>query len=102
MREVMRIDFSPQAKAEFEDGEAYDERQVPGLGARFRAVVRQALLRMRHWPLAVPVERGDIRRMMLSRFPYKLLYSVEPDCLFIIAVAHMHRVPDYWINREPS
>ncbi|CAH1072479.1 hypothetical protein [Candidatus Nitrotoga sp. 1052] len=42
MREVIRIDFSPQAKAEFEDGEAYYERQVPGLGARFRAEVRQA------------------------------------------------------------
>jgi len=98
----MRIEFSPEAREEFEDGEAYYARQVPGLGAHFRTEVRQALLRMRRWPLAAPVERGDIRRMILSRFPYKLLYSVEPNCLFIIAVAHMHRAPDYWIDQESS
>lgn len=98
----MRIEFSPQAKAEFEDGEAYYARQVPGLGARYREDVRHALVRMGRWPLAAPVERGEIRRMILSRFPYKLLYSVEPDCLLVIAVAHMHRAPDYWIDRESS
>lgn len=97
----MRIEFSVEARAEFSDGERFYERQVPGLGARFRADVRDALNRMRLWPLAAPVERGDIRRMLLSRFPYKLLYSVEPDCIYIIAVAHLHRAPDYWIDRTP-
>lgn len=98
----MRIEFSDEARAEFRDGESYYERQVPGLGGRFRADVRDALKRLRHWPLAAPVERGDIRRMILSRFPYKLLYSVETDCIYIIAVAHLHRAPDYWIERPSS
>jgi hypothetical protein len=94
----MRLEFSPGA--EFSDGESYYERQVPGLGARFRADVRDALKRLSHWPLAAPVERGQIRRMILSRFPYKLLYSVETDCIYIIAVAHLHRAPDYWVERD--
>jgi hypothetical protein len=38
--------------------------------------------------------------MILSRFPYKLLYSVETDCIYIIAVAHLHRAPDYWVERD--
>jgi plasmid stabilization system protein ParE len=96
----MRLEFSPGAQAEFSDGESYYERQVPGLGARFRADVRDALKRLSHWPLAAPVERGQIRRMILSRFPYKLLYSVETDCIYIIAVAHLHRAPDYWVERD--
>lgn len=95
----MRIEFSDEARAEFRDGENYYERQAPGLGGRFRADVRDALKRMRHWPLAAPIERGEIRRMILSRFPYKLLYSVEADCIYIIAVAHLHRAPEYWIGR---
>jgi len=37
---------------------------------------------------------------MLNKFPYKLLYSIEKDHVFIIAVAHLHRKPDYWIDRE--
>jgi hypothetical protein len=94
----VRIEFSPEATAEFNDGECYYEQQMPGLGARFRADVRAALLRMRQWPLATPIERGEIRRMMLSRFPYKLLYSVETDYIYILAVAHLHRAPEYWIK----
>ena len=98
----MRVTFSPEARAEFTDGENYYERQAPGLGARFRTDVRDALKRLRHWPLAAPVEHGEIRRMILRRFPYKLLYSVETDGVYIIAVAHLHRAPNYWSTRHAS
>jgi len=68
------------------------------LGARFRQDVRQALLRLRTLPLACPIERGDIRRLILSRFPYKLLHTVESDHSCILAVAHTHRAPDSWVR----
>ena len=102
MSVAMPIKFSPQARAEFKDGEAYYEQQVLGLGGCFRTEVREALVRIRRWPLAAPLERGDVRRMVLSRFPYKILYSIEPDCLYIIALAHQHRAPAYWADRKPS
>lgn len=98
----MRFEFSPEAKAELEDGVRYYERQVPGLGRKFRSDVRDALVRLRHWPLAAQVERGEIRRLLLSRFPYKLLYAIEADRIYIVAVAHSHRAPDYWVGRNQS
>lgn len=55
---------------------------------------------MARWPLAFPVEGGDIRRVAPARFPYKLLYAIEPDCLYVIGVAHQHRKRDYWIERS--
>jgi len=54
------------------------------------------------WPLACPIERAEIRRLTLSRFPYKLLYSVESDHIYLIAVSHQHRMPDYWIDRTAA
>ena len=75
----MRVIFSLEAQLEFDDAERYYSQQLPGLGERFRAEVRSALGRIRMWPLSCPVERGDIRRLILTRFPYKLLYSIEPD-----------------------
>jgi toxin ParE1/3/4 len=96
----MRIEFAPEAKAEFDDAKRYYDQQLQGLGERFRDEVRDALRRMRLWPLATPVERGDIRRLVLSRFPYKLLYSVEGDYLYVVAVAHQHRAPEYWVDRR--
>lgn len=98
----MRVTFSPEAKVEFIDGESYYERQTPGLGRRFRADVRDAVRRLRHWPLSAPIEQGAIRRMVLSRFPYKLLYSVDVDHIYVLAIAHTHRAPHYWLERDPS
>ena len=63
----------------------------------FREEVRRAAKRITVYPEAWSVERGDIRKCLLHKFPYKLLYSIEEDHIFIIAVAHQHRKPDYWI-----
>ena len=84
----MRVAFAPEARQEFEEAEEFYERQGPGLGARFRAEVRAAVTRIRAWPLSCPSERGDVRRLTLSRFPYKILYAVEADHIYVIAVAH--------------
>lgn len=95
----MHIQFSPHTRAEFDDAQQYYERQFDGLGERFRLEVREALVRLRNWPLAAPVERGEIRRLILSRFPYKMLYSIEAQCIYVIALAHQHRKPNYWVDR---
>ena len=98
----MRVFFSPEARAEFDDGVRYYERQVSGLGRHFRDEVKDAVRRMTHWPMAAPIERGEIRRPLLNRFPYKSLYSVEADHLYVIALAHRHRAPNYWTGRREA
>ena len=95
----MHVVFSPEAQQEFEETEHYYNLQVPQLGNQFRKEVRAALPRIRTWPLSCPTEQGEIRRLTLSRFPYKLLYSVESDHIYVIALAHQHREPNYWVER---
>lgn len=98
----MRVVFAQEAQLEFEEAERYYRLQLPGLEHQLREEVRGALQRLRTWPLAFPVERGDIRRVLLRRFPYKLMYSIETDHLYILAVAHQHRKPSYWYGRTQS
>jgi hypothetical protein len=43
--------------------------------------------------------RPRIRRMLVRRFPYKLICTVRVDAVHIIAVAHGHCMPDYWQDR---
>ena len=95
----MRLVFSPEARLEFEEAVRYYNRQLAGLGTGLQEEVRAVLRRMRTWPLAFPLESGEIRRALLGRFPYKLLYSIESDHLYILAVAHQHRKPNYWVSR---
>jgi plasmid stabilization system protein ParE len=93
----MRSIFSEFAKHELDDAINYYEMEFEGLGIRFREDVKKAIMRILEYPEAWSVERGEIRRCLLHTFPYKILYSIEKDHIFIIAVAHQHRKPDYWI-----
>jgi len=40
-----------------------------------------------------------LRRAFLTRFPYGLIYGQEPDAIVVVAVAHLHREPRYWMDR---
>ncbi|MCP9471695.1 MAG: type II toxin-antitoxin system RelE/ParE family toxin [Nitrospira sp.] len=97
---MMRVVFTNLAEQELEDAVRYDELEYAGLGGKFKEEVRKAALRMAEYPQAWSVEHGEIRKCLLHKFPYKLLYSVEHDHILVIAVAHQHRKPDYWISGE--
>ena len=96
----MKIVFSKYAKLELEDATHFYELEFEGLGRRFKVEIKKAAIRISENPKAWLVERGEVRRCLLHKFPYKLLYSIEEDHILIIAVAHLHRKPDYWIDRE--
>lgn len=95
----MKVFFSTYAKFELEDAERFYELDRKGLGKKFKADVREAMLRISEYPEAWPVERQNIRKCLLRKFPYKLLYSVEENHIAIIAVAHQCREPNYWFDR---
>ena len=95
----MNIIFSKYANLELDDAVNFYELEFSGLGIRFKNEIKKAVMRISEYPQAYSVERNEIRRCVLHKFPYKLLYSIEVDHIFIIAVAHQHREPDYWVER---
>ncbi len=46
------------------------------------------------------VRSGGYRRVNLKVFPYYIAYITREDTLWILAVAHGHRKPEYWIKRK--
>ena len=98
----MKVIFSKYARQELDDATQHYEIEYQGLGKRFRDEVRKAAKRISEYPEAWSVERGEVRKCILHKFPYKLLYSIESNHVFIIAVAHQHRRPDYWVERNEA
>lgn len=96
----MKVIFSKYSELELEDAMRFYEGEYEGLGKKFKEDVKKAAIRISEYPEAWSEERGDVRKCLLHKFPYKLLYSIESDHIFVIAVAHQHRKPDYWIDRE--
>jgi len=98
----MRVIFTRFARQELEDAVRYYELEYTGLGRRFKEEVKKAALRIATYPKAWSIERSDVRKCLLHKFPYKLMYSLEEDHILIIALAHQHRKPDYWIGRDET
>ncbi|MHB9003921.1 MAG: type II toxin-antitoxin system RelE/ParE family toxin [Coriobacteriia bacterium] len=42
----------------------------------------------------------DIRKLVLAKFPYSLIYEIDGDVVLILAVAHQRRRPHYWRERR--
>ena len=87
------------AEEEMTEAAIFYEGQAQGLGVEFLDDVQSTIDRLRDNPMLGHTVVGDLRRSLLSRFPYLLIYTIEPDDLLIIAVAHQRRRPYYWRDR---
>lgn len=91
--------FHPAADEEFQRAiEAY-QAESPQLGLRFYRSVLVTVARIEAHPYVRPRLRGPVRKCLVEDFPYRLLYTVEPDRLFVVAIMHGKRKPDYWFER---
>ena len=95
----MRVRFLELAHRELSDAVLFYDLEFSGLGDEFKNEVKAAVARISRHPAAWPTELGEIRKCLLHRFPYKILYSVESDYILVVAVAHQHRMPEYWAER---
>ncbi|TVQ18490.1 MAG: type II toxin-antitoxin system RelE/ParE family toxin [Spirochaetaceae bacterium] len=95
----MTVSFHPAAQQEYSESVDYYEEREPGLGLDFSAEVASAIDRILAHPLAWPFIDEGIRRALLRRYPYGVLYAIAGDSVFILAVMHLHRSPGYWQSR---
>ncbi len=96
----MKVFFHKDAEIELNEAADYYEDQVPGLGIQLVTEIYLTVQRIMEHPHAWPVIEGDIRRALVRRFPYGVLYAVHDGCIFILAVMHLHREPGYWKERN--
>lgn len=98
----MKIRFLAEADAEFRESARYYEAKAQGLGIAFITEVHRATAIVASQPsIGSPVDDElGLRKFVLRRFSYNLIYSIEGDGVVIIAVAHHKRRPFYWGRRE--
>ena len=95
----MKIEFLEAAQAELDEAFIWYENQQENLGVQFLTEFDAAIKRITAYPKSYALLANDIRRCLIKRFPYSVLYGIDADTIVIIAVAHLHRKPNYWIDR---
>jgi plasmid stabilization system protein ParE len=95
----MTYSFHPEARRELEMAAGYYEGCATGLGFDFSLEVHNAIQRIADFPSAWEELRPGIRRCLLKRFPYAVLYSSDGEHTYVLAIMHLHRRPGYWQDR---
>ena len=95
----MNYYFHPDAEYEFIKAIEYYEQCEKGLGYDFSIEVYETIQRIIAYPDAWQEVDENIRRSLVNRFPYGILYYYENNELYILAVMHLHREPGYWKKR---
>jgi toxin ParE1/3/4 len=97
---VRPVIFTPAARTDLVDAHDWYEQEAPDLGRSFLAAIDAAIERMWSNPQQFPVIHKTIRRALLRRLPYALMFVVESDdALTIIACFHGSRDPIRWEQR---
>lgn len=95
----MNVEFLKLAEQELYDTQSYYENQQEKLGVLFKETIYKTLNRIVEFPMIYKEIKIDIRRCVVHKFPYSILYSIETDKILVIAIANQHRKPDYWVGR---
>jgi plasmid stabilization system protein ParE len=94
------VRFHPKAVQDLDAGLRFYLRHSGIAAGRFLDEVEAALELIKEAPVRWPLYRGDMRRYVMSAYPFSLIYRVTEMEIQIFAVAHAKRRPFYWTKRR--
>lgn len=97
----MLLRLLPEAEEELAAAARWYEDKRDGLGVDFVAMIDRTLGLIHDAPVSFPLWHQDspIRKCLVQRFPFLVLFVVESDAIVVVAIAHARRRPGYWKDR---
>tara|TARA_R110000782_G_scaffold49668_12_gene108068 strand:- start:1988 stop:2269 length:282 start_codon:yes stop_codon:yes gene_type:complete len=93
---MKKILFNRKAAQELLDATRYYGNESIGLGSEFSQEIQRALLLITRYPKIGLTIRHNMRRFVLARFPYYIIYRILSDgYIRILAIAHQKQKPRY-------
>ena len=101
----MRRRVIAEAEADIEQARRFLNQQSSEVANRFFAELEEALERMMEQPSSFPpLETLEtdlpIRRVMLRKFPYIVVFKIRDEEVVVLAVPHHSRSLESWIDRQ--
>jgi plasmid stabilization system protein ParE len=97
----MRVEYHPRAAEDLNDAVAYYNELRAGLGDAMRLEVYAVIDRIVQFPERHRVVEGEIRRCLVHRFPFSVLYRlVGSDVVRILVIRHHRRDPGFGLRRK--
>jgi len=97
----MRVEYHPESADDLNDAVTYYNNLRPGLGDALRLEIYAVIDRVALNPEQHRIVEEGIRRCLIHRFPYSVLFRIVGDDLVrILAIRHHRRHPGFGLRRE--
>ena len=93
---ALPVVYRPKVGRDLASGFGYYEGQAQGLGEQFLLAVNSAFDAIERYPEMFAHVHGEVRRALVSRFPYAVFYRVESRRVVVLTVLHTARDPKFW------
>jgi plasmid stabilization system protein ParE len=93
------IQLLPEAEAEFDGAAGWYEDEADGLGEDFVDRVQAVFDRITANPRIHQKVFGSVRKAVVRRFPYVVIYQETGSEVLVISVFHTSRDPKEWQRR---
>ena len=95
----MKYTFHPEAQFELNQAVDFYEGHQAKLGLEFLEEVYSTIHRIIEFPEAWSVHSKNTRKCLTNRFPFAVIYQIKKNEIFIVAIQHLARRPEYWKER---
>ncbi len=96
----MNVSFHPEAKTEMFESAVYYQDKSPGLGFDFINDIENTIIDVERFPFSGVLIEDGIRRKLVRKFPFAVLYKINGIEIYILAIMHLNKKPEYWKNRN--
>lgn len=76
----------------------YDENRHR-LGREFARELQTVMKNVREHPARFPKVKNELRKAVLNRFPYIIIFEIQSDTVFVLSIFHTSRNPKVWQER---
>jgi plasmid stabilization system protein ParE len=90
---TLPVVFTHAARTDLADTAGWYDTHVQGLGSRFIDAVYEISDGLPDFPKKYPVASNGTRMAVLRRFPYTVVYRLEPDAIQVLAVLSQRADP---------
>ncbi len=97
----MRVRFSSAANGDVRKTLEYYKREASAeIAMDFHSELMGTIERIKKWPKSFPLIHDELRRALLNRFPFQIVYKIESsESVAIYAVRHHKQHPDFGLDR---
>jgi plasmid stabilization system protein ParE len=96
---MIPVDFLPGARLDFDESFNWYAERSQVAAVRFSNAVDVALNRIVTDPKQFAAIDDRHRGCLVKRFPFRIIYRIEPNRVVVVALAHAKRRPDFWKHR---